>query len=112
MQPETNEFIVIIPTDQPGPPPTGEAIRAALEGSFPGYIFRIVGSSDLQPAFIAEGGAERFRYEHMVVMPVMNSRTLEGDPTGVMIMNAPPPSDLVEAIALRLETLEAGNFAN
>lgn len=109
---EVQEFVVIVPTSEPGPPPTGAAIQAALESSFPGYKFQIIGSSDLQPAYVADGAGALFEYDHMTVMPVMNSRAAPGDDRDVMVMNEPPAGDLVEAIAKRLEVLEAGNFAN
>lgn len=107
-QPETREFLIIVPTDEPGPPAIGPVVLADLEANFPGYKFTVVGSANLKPTYVAEG-YDRFVYDRMFAMPVMSNRA-SGD--GGMLMNAPPPAELLEAIAKRLEIIESGKTAN
>ena len=109
-QPETREFIIIVPTDEPGLPAIGDVVRADLEANFPGYTFTVVGSADLKPTYVAEG-AERFVYDQMTVIPVMSNKASDTVP-GAMLMNAPPPAELLDAIIKRLDLIESGKLAN
>ncbi|HEV2518011.1 MAG TPA: hypothetical protein VGV07_22360 [Devosia sp.] len=109
-QEEAREFIIIVPTDEPGPPPMHDAILADLERNFPGCKFTVVASADLRPTYVAEA-ADQFVYDQMTVIPVMSRRSADSPP-GVMLMNAPPAPELVEAIAKRLEAIETGKLAH
>lgn len=109
MQPEVKEFLVIVPTEDPGPPPAGAAIQADLEIAFPGFKFSVVGSADMRPTDATS--ETTFIVDEAMVLPVMSHSS--SDPVrGAMIMNTAPPADLVEAIAKRLKAHEAGKLTN
>lgn len=107
------EFLIIVPTIEAGPPQSAEAMEAGLREGFPGYSFRVVRSADLRPTYAARDAEleDALRYDFVTVLPVLNSRSAPVGPDGAMAL-AEPPIDLVEEIYARLQTLEGGPRLN
>lgn len=92
-------FVVIVPTTEPAPPPNAEALAAALEASFPGYTFKVIGSGQLRMEVDDDEAAAEFGLDSVSVMPLMKMGTLTSPPVE-------PDFELIEQISQHVQMLQ------